>query len=58
MAKSKLGLHGLQIVVLADKSRSNNTNLQDISLKKIGKKMYGGNKWRIYKKKYKIQERE
>lgn len=56
VAKSKLGLHGLQIVVLADKSRSNNTNLQDIEFEKIGKRCMEEINGEYIKKKYKIQE--
>lgn len=56
VAKSKLGLHGLQIVVLADKNRTDNTNLQDIEFEEIGKRCIKEVNGEYIKEKYGIQE--
>lgn len=54
--KSKLGLHGLQIVVIADKCSTRNTKLENIEFEKIGEeciKQINGN---YIKQKYNIKE--
>lgn len=56
VAKSKLGLHGLQIVVLTDKNRTDNTNLQDVEFEEIGKRCLEEINGEYIKEKYGIQE--
>ncbi len=56
VAKSKLGLHGLQIVVIADKCSTRNTNLKDIEFEKIGQKCLTKINGDYIKEKYGIEE--
>lgn len=56
VAKSKLGLHGLQIVVIADKCSTRNTNLEDIEFEKIGKECITKINGKYIKEKYGIEE--
>lgn len=56
VSKSKLGLHGLQIVVLADKNRTDNTNLQNVEFEEIGKRCIEEVNGEYIKEKYGIQE--
>lgn len=56
VAKSKLGLHGLQIVVIADKCSTRNTNLKDIEFEKIGEECLSKINGKYIKEKYGIEE--
>lgn len=56
VAKSKLGLHGLQIVVIADKCSTRNTNIEDIEFEKIGEECLTKIDGKYIKEKYGIEE--
>lgn len=56
VAKSKLGLHGLQIVVIADKCSTRNTNIEDIEFEKIGEECLNKIDGKYIKEKYGIEE--
>ena len=56
VAKSKLGLHGLQIVVIADKCSTRNMKLEDIEFEKIGKECITKINGKYIKEKYRIEE--
>lgn len=56
VAKSKLGLHGLQIVVIADKCSTRNTLLDNIEFEKIGQECISKINGDYIKEKYGIQE--
>lgn len=56
VAKSKLGLHGLQIVVIADKCSTRNMKLEDIEFEKIGKECITKINGKYIKEKYGIEE--
>ncbi len=56
VAKSKLGLYGLQIVVIADKCSTRNTNLKDIEFEKIGEECLSKINGKYIKEKYGIEE--
>lgn len=56
VAKTKLGLHGLQIVVIADKCSTRNTNIDDIEFEKIGEKCLSEINGKYIKEKYNIEE--
>lgn len=56
VAKSKLGLHGLQIVVIADKCSTRNTNIEDIEFEKIGEECISKINGSYIKEKYGIEE--
>ncbi len=56
VAKSKLGLHGLQIVVIADKCSTRNCNRGDIEFEKIGEECINAINGEYIKKKYNMQE--
>lgn len=56
VAKSKLGLHGLQIVVIADKCSTRNTNIEDIEFEKIGEECLTKINGKYIKEKYGIEE--
>jgi len=56
VAKSKLGLHGLQIVVIADKCSTRNTKLEDIEFEKIGEECLTKINGKYIKEKYGIKE--
>lgn len=56
VAKSKLGLHGLQIVVIADKCSTRNTNIENISFEKIGKECISKIDGNYIKEKYGTKE--
>lgn len=56
VAKSKLGLHGLQIVVIADKCSTRNTKIEDIEFEKIGEECLSRINGNYIKEKYGIEE--
>lgn len=56
VAKSKLGLHGLQIIVISDKCSTRNTNIEDIQFEKIGEECIRTINGEYIKEKYGIQE--
>ncbi len=56
VAKSKLGLHGLQIVVTADKCRLKNMQVQDMEFEKIGEECISKINGDYIKEKYAIEE--
>lgn len=56
VAKSKLGLHGLQVVVIADKYRTDSMSLQDIEFEKIGEECINTINGEYIKEKYGIPE--
>lgn len=56
VAKSKLGLHGLQIVVTADKCRTGKEVLQVEEFEKLGQKCINEINGEYIKRKYQIQE--
>ena len=56
VAKSKLGLEGLQIVVISDKCSSRNTELENIKFDKIGKECINTINGEFIKQKYGIKE--
>ncbi len=58
VAKSKLGLHGLQIVVIADKCSTRNTNIENINFQKIGEECITRINGDYIKEKYGIEEGE
>lgn len=53
VAKSKLGLEGLQIVVIADKCSTRNTNMETISFATLGKECLSKINGEIIKEQYK-----
>ena len=56
VAKSSLGLHGLQIVVISDKCSTRNTKLEDIEFEKIGQKCLEEINGKYIKEKYGLEE--
>lgn len=54
--KSKIGLEGLQIVVIADKCSTRNTKLENINFVKIGNECINTINGKYIKEKYNIQE--
>lgn len=58
VAKSKLGLEGLQIVVIADKCSTRNTNMETISFATLGKECLSKVNGEIIKEQYKELEGE
>jgi len=56
VAKSKLGLDGLQIVVIADKCSTRNTDEEKIEFNKIGKECIEQINGQYIKEKYNMQE--
>ena len=56
VAKSPIGLHGLQIVVYADKMSSRNTDSGSIDFETIGKKCLKEVDGKLIKNKYHIKE--
>ncbi len=56
VAKSKLGLHGLQIVVISDKCSTRNTNREFIEFEKVGQECINEINGEYIKEKYGIQE--
>lgn len=56
VAKSKLGLHGLQIVVIADKCSTRDTKLENIDFEKIGQECLSKINGKYIKEKYGLQE--
>lgn len=56
VAKTKLGLHGLQLVVIADKCSTRNTNIEDIEFEEIGVKCLNTINGEYIKEKYNIEE--
>lgn len=56
VSKSRLGLHGLQIVVIADKCSTRNTKLENIEFEKIGKDCIEKINGKYVKEKYNIKE--
>lgn len=56
VAKSKLGLHGMQVVVNSDKNKADNTDLQDIEFEKIGEECINTINGNYIKEKYGIPE--
>ena len=56
VAKSKLGLRGLQIVVIADKCSTRNTNIKDIEFEKIGEECLTKINGNYIKEKYGIKD--
>lgn len=56
VSKSKLGLDGLQIVVIADKCSTRDTKLENIDFAKIGKKCINTINGQYIKEKYNIQD--
>ncbi len=58
VAKTKLGLEGLQIVVIADKCSTRNTNLEEISFANIGKQCLNEINGQLIKEKFPSLEGE
>lgn len=56
VAKSKLGLHGLQIVVIADKCSTRNTKMENIEFEKIGRECLEQINGAYIKEKYNVSE--
>lgn len=56
VAKSKLGLHGLQIVVIADKCSTRDTKLENIDFETIGQECISKINGEYIKEKYGLQE--
>ncbi len=56
VAKSKLGLEGLQIVVICDKCSTRNTELENIKFDEIGKECISEINGQYIKEKYNIEE--
>lgn len=52
VAKSKLGLEGLQIVVIADKCSTRNTSMEDISFATLGKECLDKINGQVIKEQY------
>ena len=56
VARTKIGLHGLQIVVISDKCSTRDTNPNDIEFEKIGAECLNEINGDYIKEKYNIQE--